>query len=541
MKKTLVRNGIVVALLAGAFAAQMLAPQAAFAQNTGEADGYTENAAGETGTLTPLAPASGASEKKSAPVPAPAAAASAAAKPPASIFEWSAGGKAIWAPVIMQGGNVYDDTGSITTDSNGVPEYENNLWVGSGPGEEDIGAIVGIRVKGQNAAGSVGMDLQLGVDVGSLTSHNVIFAKDNIANAWAKPFGNEWLTVRGGLFLVDDLRGKVGTVNENFFFPGSHGGDNNDIFDRFNSGGRFGFHIKSSPLTAIRPLAGLQLHAAFGVNDSAALDYNKNDRAEAWKEVFEAAQYGLGYKIGNYSDSIGDIGFIRFQYLGGSYGKTSLAQFLGSTKRWEQVQFALQVTAVKNLNLDVGMKVPFKIDGDSDAQVNHLVPINGKDQILFDDDVYQPPMTARIAGNYNFGVLGLSNLDLHLAFKVGFSEKLEYTRATEISWERPYTFGFDFEPSWQLGTIGKIYGNLAMTVQPKSTTTDAGVSSEEIDDTTDLAVGISFHRNLGGGNFSIGFYGNFPVAGEGYSDISNGLAKAQAFKIAVPITVSYSL
>jgi hypothetical protein len=441
-------------------------------------------------------------------------------------FQWSGWGRVIWAPLIVQGGNVYDDAGNLETDSDGFPKYENNVWVGSGPGDEDIGAVIGAKVRGQNESGTFGMELQLGVDVGALTSHNVVFAKDNTANAWAKPFASEVLTMRGGLFLVDDLRGKIGGVNENFGFPGSRGGGEDDIFDRFNSGGRFGFHFK------IAPSNNFQLHAAFGVNDSAALDYNKNDRAAAWEEVFQAAQYGIGF-------TIGDIGFARVQYIGGSYGKSSLASFLSSSRHWDQVQLAFQVLAVPNLDLDMGVKIPFKVEGDSAVTANNLVPVNGRDQILFDDDFYQAPVTARIAGKYTLDSLGLGLL---VGIKLGFGEKLEYTRTSStVIWEGPFTFGFDFEPSYRIENIGTVMGNFSLAVKGKSTTSEGKTSTENIDDTADLGLGLSLHRNFGGGSFSIGVYANFPVSGDGYYDVSNGLARVQAFKLAIPITVTYDL
>lgn len=443
----------------------------------------------------------------------------------AADFQWSGWGRVIWAPLIMQGGNVYDDAGNMETDSDGFPKYENNIWVGSGPGDEDIGAVIGAKVLGQNDSKTFGMELQLGVDVRALTSHNVVFAKDNTANVWARPFASDVLTMRGGLFLVDDLRGKIGGVNENFGFPGSRGGGEDDIFDRFNSGGRFGFHFK------IAPNDNFHLHAAFGVNDSAMLDYNKNDRAVAWEEVFEAAQYGIGFKVEN-------IGFARVQYIGGSYAKSSLASFLGSSRHWDQIQLAFQLSAVPNLDLDIGVKIPFKVEGDSKATVNNLVPINGKDQILFDDDFYQAPVTARIAGKYTLNDLGLG---LYIGIKVGFGEKLEYTRTSTVVWEGPFTLGFDLEPSYKIGNIGTVMGNFSLAVKGKSTATEGKTSTENIDDTTDLGAGLSFHRDFGGGTFSIGVYANFPISGDGYYDVSNGLARVQAFKLAVPITITYNL
>ena len=506
MKKTIVRKVIVLAMVMGAWAALAVSAQDVPAVPPVDQGGVAAQA--------PAAPA--------------VAAAPAVPKPPAPNLVWGGWGRVIFAPLIVQGGNVFDENGAPKLDSDGVIEVENNAWAGSAPSDNDIGAVVGVYVNGKNPAGTVGMDLLLHVDVGGgVNGHNVIFAKDNTANAWAKPFGNEWLTVRGGLLLIDDLFGKVGGVNENFGFTGSKGGAEDHIFDRVNSGGKFAFHFKSVPIT------GLQLHATVGVNDSAVGNYNKTDRADAWKEVFSAGQYGIGYTIGT-------IGFARFQFIGGTYGKSSLAAPMSSTARWEQVQFAFQLKAVKNLNLDMGIKIPFKIEGDSTATVNHQVRIDGTLRNLMDDDVYQAPISGRIAGRYNFGALGLPNLALHLGAKFGFAEKWE-RKTLDYTYERPFTFGLDFEPSWKLGNVGRIVGNFMVQTKAKSTTTSAGVSTEGIDDTTDMGLGISFHRSLGNGNFSVGIYSQFPVGGEGYSDIANGLAKAQAFKFAIPITITYDL
>jgi hypothetical protein len=550
MKKTSACKGIAIAVLMGLFLARTVSAQDFQQQEYG----YDENTAGETsGSGVPpsvnTAPAgSSAGETANSGVPpsantAPAAVPAqentaadggsargvkAAQEAPASPFKWGGWGRAIWAPLIVQGGNVYDEEdGSQKTDGEGVPKYENNAWIGSGPGDQDIGAAIGVRMTGVNASQTIGMELLLGVDVGSLTSHNVVFANDNTANAWAKPFGNELVTVRGGLFQVSDLQGKIGGVNENFGVSGTRGGSEDDIFNNFNSGGRFGFHLKIVPFT------GFQIHSAFSVNDSAMLSYNKNDRAVAWEEVFKAAQYGMGYTIQN-------IGFVRVQYIGGSYGKSSLASFLSSSKRWDQFQAAFQLLAVENLNVDLGVKIPIKIDGDSKVTVNNAVTVNDKDQALFDDDFYQAPVTARIGAQYTFDKLGLNDLGLHLGIKFGFGEKLEYTRAATETWEGPLTFGFDLEPSYKFGN-SKIVGNISLAVKGKSTTTEGDISTENIDDTTGLGLGISFHRSFGGGNCSVGISANFPVGGEGYSDVSKGLAKAQAFKVMIPITITYDL
>lgn len=541
MKKTSVCKGIAIAVLMGAFLAQTVSAQ----DSQQEEHGYDGNTAGETagggvpGNTNNAPAGSAVGETAGSGVPpsvnnAPAAVPAkentaavsggkAAQEAPVSPFTWGGWGRAVWAPLIMQGGNVYDEEdGSQKTDGDGIPKYENNAWIGSGPGDEDIGAVVGVRVRGENPGKTVGMDLHLGVDVGSLTSHNVVFAKDNTANAWAKPFGTDLVTLRGGLFLVDDLRGKIGGVNENFGISGSRGGSEDDIFDRFNSGGRFGFHLK------IVPFDDFQIHAAFSVNDSAMLSYNKNDRAVAWEEVFKAAQYGIGYTIQN-------IGFVRLQYIGGSYAKSSLASFLSSSRRWDQLQAAFQLKAVANLDIDLGVKIPFKIDGDSKATVNNSVTVNGRDQTLFDDDVYQAPIIARIGAQYT-----LNDLGLHLGVRLGFGEELEYTRAATVIWEGPLTCGFDLEPSYKFGN-SKVVGNISLAVRGKSTTTEGSISTENIDDTTALGLGVSFHRSFGGGNCSVGISANFPVGGEGYSDVSNGLAKAQAFKVMIPITITYDL
>jgi hypothetical protein len=58
---------------------------------------------------------------------------------------------------------------------------------------------------------------------------------------------------------------------------------------------------------------------------------------------------------------------------------------------------------------------------------------------------------------------------------------------------------------------------------------------------TDLGLGLYFDRNIYAGlSFAVGLATNIPVSGDKYDGDKN-VAKAQAFKLAIPIAITYSL
>jgi hypothetical protein len=202
--------------------------------------------------------------------------------PKKASITWGGWGRVGWAPLVFQGNwdSKYDKAVTYT-----------------GVGSKDAVATIGIGIHGKNADETLGFDAGL-----TLNSSGYWNINDNSAGIWAKPFG-DILTIRAGRFQEDSLRGKVGGTQE-AFVVGSQAGGEDTIFKRFESG-NMGAHFK------IQPIPALQIHALIGTNGAYA---SSAVYKEAAADAFAAGQYGLGYTIDN-------IGFVRFQFQGGTYGK----------------------------------------------------------------------------------------------------------------------------------------------------------------------------------------------------------------------------
>jgi hypothetical protein len=218
------------------------------------------------------------------------------------------------------------------------------------------GSRVGLSVHGASA--NVGFD----VDWFSAGAQPQI--GDN-ARVWVKPA--TWLRFDFGKAQIDDLRGKVGDdwgdSLPSYLSIYSAAGDNDGIFTRFYPSQGF--------VVSLTPVEGLFI----GV----ALDSNKLDSTGTATPAAAIAgiQVGAGY-------TIKDIGQVRVQYIGYSYsagtatvagvvngafvdanGKTyanalvtGLVQTSALAKSNSYIQAAFALTAVKNLTIDLGTKIP---------------------------------------------------------------------------------------------------------------------------------------------------------------------------------------
>ncbi|MDR2483297.1 MAG: hypothetical protein LBD08_06665 [Treponema sp.] len=423
-------------------------------------------------------------------------------------FAWGAWGRAAWVPLIIQGG-----ADEFTTDANGdeVPKpnadgsYDTAtyIWTGSGPGWNGArAAAIGFNLSGTDENGLIGFAANLRLNTGEFSvdadndgesdvdidNGTFWFANDNTANVWVKPLGSDVLTISAGLFQVDDLRGKLGGVNENFDGFGKSG-DEDAIFGRTDSAGKFGAHFKIAPIEA------LQIHAAFGANAGLYKDpidtYYKEKSGDAIGDVFSTGQYGIGY-------TITDIGLARVQFIGGSYGKDTLGSYPSKVQNYNQVQVAFQLTAVENLNLDFGAKIPFKITGDGPAVYDD--PSGSGATFGTSDDSYQAPIAIRVAAKYTAGDLGI-----FFGLKTGFGGKLKgkIPAVGDITADEGFSLGADIEPSYKLGDAGSIIGNISFELKGNSTYEIGSASEVDAKDgTTKLGLGVSFHKPLGGGNFN---------------------------------------
>jgi len=208
------------------------------------------------------------------------------------------------------------------------------------------GSRVGLSVHGASA--NVGFD----VDWFSAGAQPQI--GDN-ARVWVKPA--TWLRFDFGKAQIDDLRGKVGDdwgdSLPSYLSIYSAAGDNDGIFTRFYPSQGF--------VLSLTPVEGLFIGAAL---DSNKLDSNGNATPAA---AIAGIQVGAGY-------TIKDIGQVRVQYIGYSYatgnyvyGAPGLDPKTGQlvqtknpvlAKSNSYIQAAFALTAVKNLTIDLGTKIP---------------------------------------------------------------------------------------------------------------------------------------------------------------------------------------
>jgi hypothetical protein len=423
-------------------------------------------------------------------------------------------GRVGWAPLVFTGG--WDDSKN---------ESENYVGVGSGPGWNGIGGAVGFEVHGKNAPETIGFDAKLRYDPTSAVGW---FANDNTADVWVKPFG-DILTIRGGMFQEDSLRGKVGGLQE-AFVVGGQTGDEDTIFKRFESG-VMGAHFKLQPISA------LQIHALIGSNGTYG---NGAAYADGAADTFAAGQYGFGYTI----DS---IGFVRFQFQGGKYGKGYWGKdddgkdvlkgnsFISSTNDWNQIQLAFQLTAVENLNLDFGFTLPLEI-----KVVEKDDKVVGYSDLTTKDSTYQAPMVIALGANYTAGDLGvLVRFDTKLSEKKVVKDGAETTRGL-------VGLAFSVQPSYKLGDLGSILGDISIGIAGNSETKTGGTTMDNKDGATKLGLGVAFDKSLGGGgNFKIGVAAQIPVAGDKYENPTGSKAgdeaKSKDFKIAIPMVFTYSI
>lgn len=210
-------------------------------------------------------------------------------------------------------------TGSNTTNDT-VVMYSGPSWAS--------GARVGVNFAGK----SDNMGFNLNID----SNGNTLGVGDQ-AKIWAKI--NDMLTIELGKVQGDKLRGKLGGTA----LITSPGGDEDGIFKRF--------YPTMGTLINLTPVEGLYIGAALDPNTS-----TENKTAEV---VMKNIQAGAGY-------TIPDVGLARVQYLGSDNDD---ARF---------VQAAFQLTAVKNLNADVGAKFALgKAQHSITGQINYTLDALG--------------------------------------------------------------------------------------------------------------------------------------------------------------------
>jgi hypothetical protein len=166
----------------------------------------------------------------------------------------------------------------------------------------------------------------------------------DFAYLYAKPFGTDILKLSVGMVQVDDLRGKVGDLNDGYgSFLGIGAGDEDSIFQRFFPSN--GFALTSSPIDG--------LFFGFSVNGAIYKGWAGNGSGDWATRVYRYMQLGAGYNIAG-------IGHIRAQYVGGWFGEIDDTD-ADSYKYYEsgkpaRIEAAFALTAIDSLLIDLGGK-----------------------------------------------------------------------------------------------------------------------------------------------------------------------------------------
>jgi hypothetical protein len=192
------------------------------------------------------------------------------------------------------------------------------------------------------------------------------------------------------------------------------------------------------------------------------------------------------------------------------------------------------------LNLDFGFTLPLEIKVvEKDDQP---IPYTDK-SLTTKDSTYQAPMVIALGATYTAGDLGvLFRFDTKLSEKTVIKDGAETTRALA-------GLAFTIQPSYKLGDLGSVLGDISLGVVGNNETTTGGTTVNKKDGTVKLGLGVAFNKAIGSGaSFSIGVAALLPVAGDKYDNASYGAnstagdkAKSLDTKIAIPIVFTYNI
>ena len=268
----------------------------------------------------------------------------------------NAWGRGVFAPLIVKGAP--QTAGKVDKDNYG-DDQKAMAYTGIGSTWGGDQVRVDFRIVGN--AEYVGFGMNATVENSDLAGN------DDAAYIWAKPFSNDFLKIKIGYLVEDELRGKFGAGNNtfhNFVLPGAL--DEDHIFQRFSSSGGkgwlhsnngvngAGFLLSSQPIDPL--FIGLMATAA------AALPADASTTAY---DAYTYMQIGVGYKIDG-------IGHVRAQYIGGYVGtydddkKDDIAKNGGDVDKNKngRIEAAFALTAVEGLLVDLGGKfwLPYNED-----------------------------------------------------------------------------------------------------------------------------------------------------------------------------------
>jgi hypothetical protein len=350
----------------------------------------------------------------------------------------------------------------------------------------------------------VGWRLDIGADAGlnftDFSTPKAVAYVGDFANLWIKPFKSDILKINIGKFNEDVFRGKFGTDGNMDTFTASPNHNPDWLFNRFQGNG--GMLLTSSPVEGLT--IGVLANSGFDMPGTTSDTWNRAQAEDVWKKV----QVGAGYNIAG-------IGLARVQYVGAAQNFALNPNFaLNSNHTNPRLEAAFNLTAVENLNVDIGAKIPFAVTED--------------DAALGDDTKFQDPFQANLGAKYSFGDLGLEAV-IYTAFAGGITPDGGDITANE---------GFKFEirviPSYYLAAADT---TVAVELNFAATTSNI-VDGEEVDDSASskFGAGLFLQKSVGKGFVKTGL--TFTVNPE----VKAGTYMRDQFTtLTLPIVLEFSL
>jgi len=231
----------------------------------------------------------------------------------------------------------------------GLGDASNTMGAGIGGVFHANGPRIRLDARAANADHRIGMRLRIEAVANNIHG-NPNYRGENFLQAWWSPL--EWLRLDAGRFDDDRLRGRIGWDEMGMFTNMMFNQD--QIFNRIRV--RQGFMVSATPVEGLLLAAALRelvnfstAHAAGNVGPGTATNTaggvnvvtNRHVNGDAWRNM----TFAVGY-------TIPDIGAIRVQYIGDATGGAAIQEN-------NNVELAFALTAIDNLLLDFGAKLHF--------------------------------------------------------------------------------------------------------------------------------------------------------------------------------------
>ncbi|MDR0642099.1 MAG: hypothetical protein LBG07_06540 [Treponema sp.] len=366
----------------------------------------------------------------------------------------------------------------------------------SGVGSGWRPAYMGFSVKFSALDGRIGAASDINGGAGSVE------VGDNL-HIWAKPFGSDILYIAVGKVWDGRFRG-LGSIDDDFNgYVGGTGGSGDPVFQRFADGGAL---FISQPITGLSVYAFIRpgYNTLSNTNTTNPAGGAINPSSVTAADVYKKIQAGFAYDIPN-------IGLARAQWFGNSMDFTAAVYdtyvFSAATGLINQVpvvpqptypfvanpariEAAFKLTAVENLNLDIGIKIPIPVE----------------EGIVTYHDNFQ----ANLIGDFTSG-------DFKVAFGVltGFGGRIA-TDVPGISAAKLQSYAkITVIPSFYIAAIdATVGGDIGFKAEGESETPVGTTARGNKDQGITFGIGAWISRDLGKSNIKTGLGYTFPKYGD---------------------------